>query len=194
VYADPYNLMIFADNHDMTRFANILGNDIRKYKMAMAFLFTMRGFPQIYYGTEIMMQGDKGKGDGDLRKNFPGGWPGDSRNAFSSQGRTEVENEAFNFTKTLLNWRRENTVIHTGKFLHFIPQDNCYVYFRYNDQKKVMVVLNNHNSESRKIDTSRFAEIMKGSTSGFEVITGKNINNLTSIEIAAKSALVIELK
>lgn len=194
VYADPYNLMIFADNHDMTRFANILGNDIRKYKMAMAFLFTMRGFPQIYYGTEIMMTGDKAKGDGDLRKNFPGGWPGDSRNAFTSQGRTEVENDAFNFTKTLLNWRRKNPVIHTGKFLHFIPQDNCYVYFRYNDQKKVMVILNNHNSESRKIDTSRFSEIMKGSTTGYEVITGKNISNLTSIDIAAKSAMVIELK
>lgn len=194
VYPNPYNLMIFADNHDMTRFSNIIGNNIKKYKMAMSFLLTMRGFPQIYYGTEIMMSGDKGKGDGDLRQDFPGGWPDDPRNAFTNQGRTEIENEAFNFTKNLLNWRKQNPVIHTGKLVHFIPQDNCYVYFRYNNQKKVMVILNNHDSEPRKIDTSRFAEIMGNSTSGYEVISGKNINNLTSVEIAPKSAMVIELK
>ena len=194
VYPDPNNLMIFGDNHDMTRFANIIKNDIKKYKMAMAFLLTTRGFPQLYYGTEIMMTGDKGKGDGDLRKDFPGGWPGDARNAFTSQGRTEVENDAFNFTKNLLNWRKQNPVIHSGKVLHFIPQDNCYVYFRYNDQKTVMVILNNHNSESKKLNTLRFSEIMKGYNSGLEVISGKKIDNLESIEIAPKSAMVIELK
>lgn len=194
VYPNPENLMIFADNHDMTRFTNIIGNDIKKYKMAMAFLLTTRGFPQLYYGTEIMMTGDKGKGDGDLRKDFPGGWPGDSRSAFTSQGRTEVENDAINFTRKLLNWRKQNPVIHTGKLLHFIPQDNCYVYFRYNDQKKVMIILNNHNTQSRKLDTSRFAEMLNGYSSGYEVISGKNIDNLNSVEINAKSALIIELK
>jgi len=194
VYPNPNNLMIFGDNHDMTRITNILGNDIKKYKMTMAFLLTMRGFPQLYYGTEIMMTGDKGKGDGDLRKDFPGGWPGDTQNAFTSQGRNVNENDAFNFTSKLLNWRKQNPVIHTGKFLHFIPQDNCYVYFRYNDQKTVMVVLNNHNSETKTIDTNRFSEIMKGYNSGFEIISGKNISSLTSIEIAPKSAMIIELK
>lgn len=194
VYPDPYKLMIFVDNHDMTRFANIVNGDINKYKMAMAFLLTTRGFPQLYYGGEIMMAGDKGKGDGDLRKDFPGGWPGDEKNAFTAQGRTELENEAFNYTKNLLNWRKQNPVIHTGKLLHFIPQDNCYVYFRYNDQKTVMVILNNHNTDSRKLDTSRFAEIIKGSTSGFEVTTGKNIDIQNTIEVPAKSAMVIELK
>lgn len=194
VYPNPENLMIFADNHDMTRFTNIIGNDIKKYKMAMAFLLTTRGFPQLYYGTEIMMTGDKGKGDGDLRKDFPGGWPGDSRNALTAPGRTDLENDAFTFTRKLLNWRKQNPVIHTGKLMHFIPQDNCYVYFRYNDQKKVMVILNNHNTQSRKLDIGRFAEMLKGYSSGYEVISGKNIDNLNSIEINAKSAMIIELK
>lgn len=194
VYPNPENLMIFTDNHDMTRFTNIIGNDIKKYKMAMAFLLTTRGFPQLYYGTEIMMTGDKGKGDGDLRKDFPGGWPGDSRNAFTAPGRTDLENDAFNFTRKLLNWRKQNPVIHTGKLMHFIPQDNCYVYFRYNDQKKVMVIMNNHNTQSRKLDTGRFSEMLKGYSSGYEVISGKNIDNLNSIEINAKSAMIIELK
>ncbi len=194
VYPNPENLMIFADNHDMTRFTNIIGNDIKKYKMAMAFLLTTRGFPQLYYGTEIMMTGDKGKGDGDLRKDFPGGWPGDSRNAFTAPGRTDLENDAFTFTRKLLNWRKQNPVIHTGKLMHFIPQDNCYVYFRYNDQKKVMVILNNHNTQSRKLDAGRFAEMLKDYNSGYEIISGKNIDNLNSIEINAKSAMIIELK
>lgn len=193
VYPDPNNLMIFGDNHDMTRYATVIGSDINKYKMAMTFLLTMRGFPQLYYGTEIMMTGDKSKGDGDLRKDFPGGWPGDTRNAFTTQGRTKVENDAFIFTSKLLNWRKENPVIHSGKLLHFIPQDNCYVYFRYNSQKTVMVILNNHNSQSRKLDTSRFSEIMKGFSSGYEVISGKSVENLTTIDIAPKSAMVIEL-
>ncbi|HEX3006607.1 MAG TPA: glycoside hydrolase family 13 protein [Bacteroidales bacterium] len=194
VYPNPYSLMIFGDNHDMTRFANIIGNDIKKYKMAMAFLFTTRGFPQIYYGTEIMMTGDKGKGDGDLRKDFPGGWPGDTRDAFTSQGRTKVENDAFDFTRKLLNWRKQNPVIHSGKLVHFIPQDDCYVYFRYNHQKTVMVVLNNNNTEARTLDNARFAEMLKGFTKGHEVISGNNIDNLSSIEVAPKSAMIIELK
>lgn len=194
VYPNPYNLMIFGDNHDMTRFANIIGSDIKKYKMAMAFLLTTRGFPQLYYGTELMMTGDKNKGDGDLRKDFPGGWPGDTQNAFTSQGRTEMENEAFNFTRNLLNWRKQNPVIHSGKLLHFIPQDNCYVYFRYNDEKTVMVILNNHNTELRKLDTGRFSEIMKGFSSGKDIISGKNTGNLSSIEIPAKSVMILELQ
>lgn len=194
VYPNPNSLMIFGDNHDMTRFANILGSDVKKYKMAMAFLLTMRGFPQLYYGTEIMMTGDKSKGDGDLRKDFPGGWKGDTRSAFTQEGRSKVENEAFEFTRKLLNWRKQNPVIHNGKLMHFIPEDNCYVYFRYNDQKTVMVILNNHNKESKKINTGRFSEIMKGFTAGKEVITDKKINNLSLIEIPAKSAMVIELE
>lgn len=194
VYPNPYSLMVFGDNHDMTRFANTINSDIRKYKMAMAFLLTTRGFPQLYYGTEIMMTGDKNKGDGDIRKDFPGGWPGDSHDAFTAQGRTGLENEAFDFTKKLLNWRKENPVIHSGKYVHFIPQDNCYVYFRYNDQKTVMVVLNNSNDQSRKLDTSRFTEILKGFNGGYEVITGMNLDNLSTIEVAPKSAMIIELK
>ncbi|NJO68813.1 MAG: hypothetical protein HC830_05595 [Bacteroidetes bacterium] len=173
------------DNHDMSRFANVIGSDIQKYKMAMAFLLTMRGFPQIYYGTEILMTGDKGKGDGDIRKDFPGGWPGDSRTAFNAQGRTQIENEAFDYTSKLLNWRKQNPVIHSGKLVHFNPQNNCYVYFRYNTNKTVMVILNNHPSETRMIDTQRYAEVMKGFISGYDVVSGKTLNNLSTIDTFA---------
>lgn len=193
VYPNPTNLMIFGDNHDMTRFSNIIGSDVKKYKMAMAFLLTMRGFPQLYYGTEIMVTGDKSKGDGDLRKDFPGGWSGDTRNAFTKQGRSAVENEAFEFTRNLLNWRKQNPVTHTGKLIHFIPENNCYVYFRYNNEKTVMVILNNNNSQAKKLNTERFSEIIKGFNSGFEVISGKTISNISAIEIPAKSAMIIEL-
>lgn len=194
LYPNTQNLMIFLDNHDMSRFANVIGSDIQKYKMAMAFLLTMRGFPQIYYGTEILMTGDKGKGDGDIRKDFPGGWPGDSRTAFNAQGRTQIENEAFDYTSKLLNWRKQNPVIHTGKLVHFNPQNNCYVYFRYNTDKTVMVILNNHPSETRMIDTQRYAEVMKGFISGYDVVSGRTLNNLSTLEISPKSAMIIELK
>lgn len=108
VYADPMNLLTFLDNHDTSRFAQTdeMAKNLKRYKQAMVFLLTTRGIPQIYYGTEILMTGDKGKGDGDLRKDFPGGWQGDTRNCFVENGRTEQENEAFEFTRQLLNWRK----------------------------------------------------------------------------------------
>ena len=116
VYANPMNLLTFLDNHDTSRFAQTdeMAKNLKRYKQAMVFLLTTRGIPQIYYGTEILMTGDKGKGDGDLRKDFPGGWQGDTRNCFAKNGRTALENEAFEFTRQLLNWRKGNQVI-SGK-------------------------------------------------------------------------------
>lgn len=113
VYANPMNLLTFLDNHDTSRFAQTdeMAKNLKRYKQAMVFLLTTRGIPQIYYGTEILMTGDKGKGDGDLRKDFPGGWQGDTRNCFAKNGRTALENEAFEFTRQLLNWRKGNQVI-----------------------------------------------------------------------------------
>ena len=135
VYANPMNLLTFLDNHDTSRFAQTdeMAKNLKRYKQAMVFLLTTRGIPQIYYGTEILMTGDKGKGDGDLRKDFPGGWQGDTRNCFAKNGRTALENEAFEFTRQLLNWRKGNQVIGKGSLKHYsiplIPQHYYKIFF-----------------------------------------------------------------
>lgn len=192
LYHDPYNLMVFVDNHDIQRFATNIKSSIRKYKMAMTHLLTTRGIPQIYYGTELMMAGEKEKGDGFIRKDFPGGWKNDARDAFTEDGRTKLENAAFNHTRTLLHYRKNNTVLQTGAFKHFIPQDNVYVYFRYNADKTVMIVMNN-NTLKRTVDTSRFSEILGSFETGRDVLTDNEIDVRKGIEINGKSAYVLEL-
>jgi neopullulanase len=193
VYTHPENMLVFVENHDTRRFNEVIGGDIRKFKMAYALLLTIRGIPQLYYGSEILMAGNKSKGDGDIRRDFPGGWPGDQRNAFTSEGRTPEENEAFNFLRNLLNWRKANSVIYSGKTMQYIPEENCYVYFRYNAEKTIMVILNNHETAVRRLDARRFAERMNGFRSGHEVISGRNLSDLSVIEVPPKSAMIIEL-
>ena len=192
LFANPNNLLIFAENHDTQRYNNIVKGDLAKYKMTLAFLMTTRGIPQIYYGTEIGMTGDKNKGDGDIRRDFPGGWTGDSINAFIPQARTPLQNSYYDFTDNLLNWRKNKEVIHSGKLIHYVPENDTYVYFRYNDKETVMVVLNNNDS-AQTLQTGRFSEIMGKCTSGKEVISGKTYTDLSSLEVPAKSALIIEL-
>jgi len=186
--------VIFLDNHDLPRFFTQTGKRPDIYKMALSFILTTRGIPQFYYGTEIVMEGDKNQGDGYLRKDFPGGWIGDTRNAFTGQDLNSTEKEAYAFTKKLLNWRKGKEVIHEGKLKQFIPENNLYVYFRYNDSESVMVILNNSETETRTITKERYLEAMKGYSHGTEVITGTQINDLTRFEIAPKTAMIIELK
>ncbi len=194
LYPDPMRNVIFLDNHDLTRFFTATGMRQDIYKMALSFILTTRGIPQFYYGTEIIMAGDKNQGDGYLRKDFPGGWNGDTKNTFTGQNLTPDEKEALAFTTKLLNWRKGKEVIHTGRLKQFIPENNLYVYFRYNDKESVMVVLNNSDKETRTITRDRYAEAMNGFTNGREVITGTEINDLTSFKIAPKTAMIIELK
>ena len=192
LYANPNNLFIFAENHDTQRYNNTLKGDLAKYKMAMSFLMTTRGIPQIYYGTEIGMTGDKNKGDGDIRRDFPGGWAGDSINAFSPQARTSFQNSYYDFTAKLLNWRKNKEVIHSGKLIHYVPENDMYVYFRYNDKETVMVVLNNNDS-AQTLKTDRFFEMMGNYTSGKEIISEATITDLKNLKVPAKSALILEL-
>ena len=192
LYANSNYLMTFIDNHDMPRFSTQMGFDQGKYKLALTHLLTARGIPQIYYGTEIMMGGDKNKGDGDIRQDFPGGWPGDQRNAFTSAGRTDKENEAFNYMRSLLKYRKENSVLHDGRMVHFIPRDNVYVYFRMNEEKTVMVVLNN-SSEKKVLDVARFDECLKGKSAGKDIIKGTQLS-MNDWTLDAKSAWVVELE
>lgn len=194
LYGDPNNLLIFADNHDTERIWHLLKGDIPAFKLVFTLLATTRGIPQIYYGTEIGMRGEKQKGDGDIRRDFPGGWPGDKVNAFTAEGRTAEQNEIFDFVRLLLNWRKQQPVIHTGKLMHFVPENECYVYFRYDDRHKIMVVLNNSAEESKTLALGRFGEMLEGVEKGREVITGKEIGLKENLTVPAKTAMILELK
>lgn len=194
LYPYPLRNVIFLDNHDLPRFFTQTGMRPEIYKMALSFILTTRGIPQFYYGTEIVMQGDKNRGDGYLREDFPGGWNGDAKNAFTGQNLNQTEKDAYAFTKKLLNWRKDKEVIHTGKLKQFIPENNLYVYFRYNDKESVMIILNNSDKESKTITRHRYLEAMNGFTRGTEVLTGTEITDLTSFKIAPKTVMIIELK
>lgn len=192
LYANTNNLLTFVENHDTGRFNQIYKNDFKKYQMAMALIATVRGIPQTYYGSEIGMAGDKGKGDADIRQDFPGGWNGDKNNAFVKSGRTEEQNKFFDFTSKLFQWRKNKTVIHSGKMTHYIPEDNIYVYFRYDDKETVMVVINN-TVETKTFKTKRFQENIKNFTSGKDILTGKSIDIKNEISLDGKSVLILEL-
>ena len=176
VYANPMNLLTFLDNHDTSRFAQTdeMAKNLKRYKQAMIFLLTTRGIPQIYYGTEILMTGDKGKGDGDLRKDFPGGWQGDTCNCFVKNGRTALENEAFEFTRQLLNWRKGNQVIGKGSLKHYSIQNGVYVYQREFNGKSVVIIMNG-TDDSKELDLAPYQEILPRENA-LDVLTGKNVN------------------
>ncbi|TVZ25308.1 glycosidase [Gillisia sp. Hel_I_86] len=194
LYADINNMLVFAGNHDTDRFNEIYKSDLNKYKLAMTLVLTTRGIPQLYYGDEIGMVGNKAKlGDGDIRRDFPGGWKGDSQSAFSEAGRTDVQNSYHSFTKKLLNYRKNKEVLHFGKLLQYLPENNVYVYFRYNDTARVMVVINN-NTEDQELDLARFAEGLAESSAGKEIISDRQIELSDKLKIDGKSSLVIELK
>ncbi len=192
VYENPFHSVVFIDNHDADRIYTRLGEDIRKLKMALAFLMTTRGVPQLYYGTELLMTGWEHDGHGHIREDFPGGWPGDEVNAFSREGRTGDQNDIWDYIAMLNHWRKNKDVIHSGKLTHYIPEDGIYVYFRYNDDESVMVVLNN-NEEHRTFKTRRFAENLAAYRSGTDVLHRTYFDNLSEISMPPMSARIIQL-
>lgn len=191
VYANPMNLLTFLDNHDTSRFAQTdeMAKNLKRYKQAMVFLLTTRGIPQIYYGTEILMTGDKGKGDGDLRKDFPGGWQGDTRNCFAKNGRTALENEAFEFTRQLLNWRKGNQVIGKGSLKHYSIQNGVYVYQREFNGKSVVVIMNG-TDDSKELDLTLYQEILPRENA-LDVLTGKNVNLSGKLRLDERENLIL---
>ena len=196
LYPDINNILVFFENHDTERFNEMFKGDVRYYKMAMSLIATVRGIPQIYYGSEIGMQGDKNKGgDADIRRDFPGGWKGDSQNAFNPQTQTLEQKQFHDYTQKLLNWRKGKEVIHTGKTKHYMPKESVYVYFRYNENAKVMVIINN-NEKDQTFDLNRFEESLDGVSKGKDVIIGKEISISTQnkITISGKSSLILELE
>jgi neopullulanase len=192
LYPDPYNLVIFPDNHDMSRFYMQLGMNDDLYKLGITYILSTRGIPQIFYGSEVLMTHTEGDHHGWIRKDFPGGWVGDEKNAFTGEGMSSNEQEMQDFFKKILNWRKENPVIHTGKMIHYAPEDGVYVYGRYNDNKRVMILLNK-SKENKTIDTERFYELMGQYNTGRDVITGNAYDLEDEITVPALTGLILEL-
>lgn len=195
LYADTDNLLVFAGNHDTGRINEIYDGNLSQYKLAMALVLTTRGIPQLYYGDEIGMRGEKSKGDGDIRRDFPGGWEGDEQSAFSEKTRKEEQEAYHSFTKKLLNYRKNSKVIQTGELLQYIPENNVYTYFRYdknNPDQRVMVVLNN-NTKAQELDLSRFKEGLNNNKSAKNILTGEEISLTETLKIEGKTPLVLEL-
>ena len=193
LYPNPNNILTFVENHDTQRFNEIYKKDFKKYQMAMALIATVRGIPQLYYGSEIAMAGNKNEGDGAIRLDFPGGWNGDSNNAFTQKGRTAEQQQFFDFTSKLFQWRKTNEAVHFGKMTHYIPENNVYVYFRYTDKKTVIVVLNN-NLTSSAINPKRFQENIKDFKFGKDVLSGKTVDLKSEFNVEGQSVWVLELE
>lgn len=192
LYPDPDNLVVFPDNHDMNRFYASVGEDYAKFKLGLAMILTTRGIPQIYYGTEILMS-NPGNGDhGIIRSDFPGGWAGDKVNGFNGNGLTNQQQEAKEFMKKILRWRKGAKALHNGKLLHYVPEHNTYVYFRYNDDHKVMVALN-MGAEPVSLTLDRFSEALPPQATGKEIISGKAYNLSGNLTIPAKTPMIIDL-
>jgi glycosidase len=191
LYPNPSNLVFFADNHDMQRFYTQIGEDFELFKTAMIYVATIDRIPQMFYGTEYLATSPEHRDDGLIRSDFPGGWKGDSINAFTGKGLSKKQLEAQNFIRKLFNWRKNNPVVQSGKLMHFAPQNGLYVYFRYNSNKTIMVILNK-NTQEVLLDTKRFKEITNGFTKATDVITGKAFS-LDSPEIDSRTSLLLEL-
>ena len=190
VYADPYNLVILPDNHDMKRFYSQVNEDYDLFKLGIAYYLTMRGIPQIYYGTEIAMSSTDDHGN--IRTDFPGGWEGDKINAITGEGLTELQANTQQYFKNLLNWRKTSDAIHNGKILHYHPKEAIYIYFRYTDTKKVMVILSK-NEKDITLDMDWYQEGLGNAKEGKDIISGEIISLKDKLVVPARSPMVIEV-
>ena len=191
LYPNPSSVMAFIENHDTDRFLGN-GKDTLALKQALALLLTMNRTPQLYYGTEVLMNGTKEVTDGNVRKDFPGGFPGDKKNAFTRDGRTQAENAMFDWCSRLLHWRQGNEVITKGKQTQFIPWKGVYVIARQYGGKKVMTILNG-TSQPAQLEVARYAEIIGNSKSAKDVITGRNVRIDKDVNLRPKQTLVVEI-
>ena len=194
MYSDVNNIMIFPDNHDMSRIYTQLNEDFDKWKMAMTLFFTTRGTLQFYYGTEILMSNPGREDHGVIRSDFPGGWEGDAVNAFTGEGLTAQQKEAQEYIRTLAHLRRQSCALNMGEMLHYIPLGEVYVYFRTFEQENIMVVAN-RNKEGKTIDLARFSQGLKGATSGENLITKEKVDlSRGTIEVGPMETLILWVK
>ena len=191
LYPNPASVLAFIENHDTDRFLGE-GNNLPMLKQASTLLLTTRRIPQLYYGTEVMMNGVKSKSDGYVRKDFPGGWTGDATNALTPAGRTKIQNECYDFYKTILNWRKGNDVIAKGSMVQFMVQNGVYAYARQYEGKTIFVMLNGTDAETT-VPLKFYKEILKDSKQGKDILSGKAITFGEELKMGPRESLVIEL-
>lgn len=193
LYPEPDNLVLFGGNHDMARMFSAVGEDFDRWRMNLVFLMTMPRIPQFYSGDEILMTSTvKGRDDASYRRDFPGGWAGDKANAFSGAGLGAQQRAAQALVRKLANWRKGEPVIHSGRLMQFGPEDNTWVYFRYNDKKRIMIAMNN-NDKPMILPTARFQEMLKGAAGGVDILSSQRIDLARELRLAPKAVLVVEL-
>ncbi len=191
LYKDPMNNCNFLDNHDMDRVFSVVGEDWGKLKMGLNWLMTMRGIPQLYYGTEVLMKNKKMNTDATVREDFPGGWKDDAVNKFNESGRTARENEVFNYMSRLAHFRKSSSAITSGRTMQYIPKDGLYIYFRYDNNQTVMVVANSSDKTARP-DWKVYAQRTKNFTKAKDVVGG-DTRPLEGMEIQPGESFVFEL-
>ena len=191
LYENPKNVLTFLDNHDTDRFLLTEPQNLGSWKQGVAFLLTTRGIPQIYYGTELLMHGDKNKTAGDVRKDVPGGFPGDTINAFSKEGRTALQNEAIDFLSKVATWRKGNKVISEGTLKHFMPENGMYVYERRLGDKRAVVIMNGTDRQL-SVDMSIYKEILPTGSTLKDVITGEEFTITPEIHFAPRALYILE--
>ena len=190
LYANPSNVMAFLENHDTDRFLGN-GKDTVALKQALALLLTVNRTPQLYYGTEVLMNGTKEVTDGNVRKDFPGGFPGDTKNCFTREGRTKAENAMFDWLSRLLHWRQGNDVIIKGKQTQFIPFKGIYVIARQYQGKTVLIILNgNHKQTEMQLD--RYREVIGDTTLATDVMTGRKVKLDNTLSLKSRQTLILE--
>ena len=191
LYPNPESVLAFIENHDTDRFLGE-GDNLPMLKQASTLLLTTRRIPQLYYGTEIMMNGVKNKSDGYVRKDFPGGWADDQETALTAKGRSAIQNDCYNFYKTILNWRKGNDVIAKGSMTQFMVQNGVYAYARQHEGKTVFVMLNGTNAET-VVPLKFYKEKKKKKQQGKDILTGKAIIFGKELKMQPRESLVIEL-
>jgi glycosidase len=193
VYADPRNLVIFGDNHDFDRLYAQLGRDDALFRMALAVVATMRGIPQVFYGTEVKLANVPPKVDGLVRADFPGGWTGDAADAFTGRGLAPDVAAMQDYVRRLFTWRRGSTAVATGTLRHYVPKDGTYVYFRHAPGETAMVVLNK-SSTPVVLDLARFRDDLPAGSVGRDVVAGTNVTFGNTWSAPARSATVFEIR
>ena len=190
LYEDPNYVMAFIDNHDTDRFLGN-GKDTLALKQALALLLTVRRIPQLYYGTEILMNGTKEVTDGNVRKDYPGGFPGDTHNCFTKEGRTKAEQSMFTWLSRLLHWRQGNEVITKGSQIQFIPYNGIYVIARQYKGKTALTILNG-TSQSATLDVARYAEVIGSTTKAKDILTNHFYNLSDNFDLKPRQSLILE--
>jgi glycosidase len=193
LYPEPMNMVLFEGNHDVPRLFSVMREDLALTKMALAYVLTMPRVPQLYYGTDVLMTSPTQRDDGATRRDYPGGWAGDTVSGFTGAGLSAEQKEMQAFLKRLLNWRKGQPAIHRGKLMHYAPDRGTYAWFRYDGTRRVMVVINK-SRQAVPLATARFEEALAGRRTGTDVLTGQVHDLAGTLDVPARSVLVLELK